>query len=429
MARSLPSRPVRPARTGRLVSRTLLGLALAGTVATTVATTGTATAAPRTTSPTAQAPAADGRPAATVPGPLRGHAATQAALNEIVRTGTPGALARADVKGSVWYGTSGVADVRTSRPRLPADRFRTGSLTKPFTATVVLQLAGDPRYGLSLDDSIEKWLPGVVQGNDNDGNRVTLRHLLQHTSGLYDYLRDDAFRSKYTGAAFFDHRFDGATAEELVAVGLAHRPNFAPGAGWSYSNTNYALLGMVIEKATGNSYATETQRRIIKPLGLTGTSLPGTAPGLPGPHGRHYSKLFIKDPAAPRYDVTELNPSIASSGGEIISTARDLNVFLRALVRGELLRPAQQREMFTGRDLGDGESYGLGIRSRKLKTCDVTLWGHAGDIFGSLSHTLATPDGDHVLTLNRNSDWGDDEQEDAAIEAEFCGPRAPAARR
>ncbi|MEU7049771.1 serine hydrolase domain-containing protein [Streptomyces eurythermus] len=244
------------------------------------------------------------------------HSATQDALDAITRGGTPGVLARADRAGEVWHGTSGVADLRTGRPRLPRDRFRIGSLTKPFIATVVLQLAAEPVYGLSID-----------------GRRITLRRLLQHTSGLYDYIDDDGFRATFTGPAFLSHRYDGATPEELVRTDLAHEPLFDPGDGWSYSNTNYILAGMVIEKATGNSYATAVERRIIRPLGLRGTTVPGTSSSVPGPHGRHYSKLYVDDPAARVHDITDFNPSVSGASGEIISTTRDLNTFIRAAGR------------------------------------------------------------------------------------------------
>ena len=349
------------------------------------------------------------------------HSETQDALEAITRAGTPGVLARADRADEVWYGASGVGDLRTGRPRLPQDRFRTGSMTKPFTATVLLQLAADPAYGLSIDDTVDRWLPGLVRGNGNDGRRITMRQLLQHTSGLYDFLDDAALRAKYTGTAFFAHRYDGATPEELVRTALAHEPVFAPGRGWDYSNTNYILAGMVIEKATGHAYATEVKRRIIKPLGLRGTSLPGTSPRLPGPHPRHYSTLFVDGPDARVHDATEFDPSISGAAGEIISTTRDLNVFFRALLRGELLPPAQQKEMFTGRDLGDGKAYGLGIRSQKLTPCGVTVWGHSGETLGAVTRTAATADGEHVITLHQNGDWGDDALEQAAVDAEFCG--------
>ncbi|ARZ66047.1 peptidase [Streptomyces albireticuli] len=385
------------------LSRTLIVLALAGAMAATTA----ASAAPA--------------PIAAARHPHVTQSATQDALDAITRAGTPGALARADHGSEVRHGTSGTADLRTGRPRLPQDRFRAGSLAKPFVATVLLQLAAEPEHGLSIDDTVDKWLPGLVRGNGNDGRRVTLRHLLQQTSGLYDYLDDPGFRARFTGDAFLAHRYDGAVPEDLVRIGLAHAPRFDPGTRWDYSNTNYILAGMVIEKVTGNSYAAEAERRLIKPLGLRGTTFPGTSSRVPGPHGRHYSRLYVKDPGARIHDATDFDPSVSGASGEIISTARDLNVFTRALLRGELLPPAQQKEMFTGRDLGDGRSYGLGVRSQTLKACGVTVWGHSGEITGSLTRTAATADGEHVVTVNRNGDWGDHALEQAVMDAEFCG--------
>ncbi|MEO3753649.1 serine hydrolase domain-containing protein [Streptomyces sp. B6B3] len=353
------------------------------------------------------------------------HVGTQAALDAITEGGTPGALARVDGPSGprdVWYGASGVADLDTRRPRLPHDRFRAASITKPFTATVLLQL--DAEGELSLDDSVEEWLPGVVRGNGYEGSEITLRQLLNHTSGIYNYNYDPDFLGRFTEEEFFENRFEGATPEELVGIGLSHPPVFEPGAGWEYSDTNYILAGMVIEEATGRSYATEVRERIIKPLGLRGTSLPGTSPALPPPHGRHYSTLQLAvdepDPDAAVHDVTEFNPSVAWSAGEIVSTTRDLNHFLAALLRGELLPDSQQEEMFTGVPSGEGETYGLGVRSWKL-ACGVTVWGHGGMVPGSLSRLAGTRDGEHVLSLNRNGDWGDEALEDAVLEAEFCG--------
>ncbi|MEU1820099.1 serine hydrolase domain-containing protein [Streptomyces roseifaciens] len=389
--------------------RTLVTLALAGAVA--AAAVAPASAAPR--APLRTSPHSDHSDHSD-------HSATQDALDAITRAGTPGVLARVDRAGESWHGTSGVADLRTGRPRLPQDRFRIGSLTKPFIATVLLQLAAEPEHGLSTDDTVGKWLPGLVRGRGNDGRRITLRQLLQHTSGLYDYIDDDGLRAKFTGEAFLAHRYDNATPEELVRIGLSHKPLFEPGKGWSYSNTNYILAGMVIEKATGHSYASEVERRVIRPLGLRGTTVPGSSPSVPGPHGRHYSKLYVDDPAARIHDVTAFNPSFSGASGEMISTARDLNVFIRALLRGKLLPPAQQKEMFTGHDLGGGRSYGLGIRSQTLGACGVRVWGHSSEVTGSMTRTAATADGEHVVTINRNSDWGDPALEQAAVEAEFC---------
>lgn len=372
-------------------------------------------------------------PAAAVDAGERGdglaapHDATQAALDAIVAEGTPGALAAVREGRGRWSGEAGAADLATGEPRRNRDRFRVGSLTKTFTATVLLQLDADGV--LSLDDTVERWLPGVVRGNGNDGRRVTLRQLLNHTSGIFNYNRDEGFLARFTGESFLDHRYDGATPEELVAIGLSHPPLFAPGTGWEYSDTNYILAGMVIERATGDDYATQVRRRILGPLKLRATSVPGSAAAVPRPHGRHYSKLYDEDPNAPVHDVTEFNPSVAGAAGQVISATRDLNRFYRALLRGELLPREQLDEMLTTVPIDEEESgtggvptaaYGLGIRSDRL-SCGVTVWGHGGQVPGSLSRAAATRDGHHVLTLNRNGDWGGQGGEDAVLEAEFCG--------
>ncbi|MEU9609024.1 serine hydrolase domain-containing protein [Streptomyces sp. NPDC048057] len=366
-------------------------------------------------------------PGADAQGPPDPHARTQAALDAIVAAGTPGALARVTTGEGRWSGGAGVADLDTGRPRLAGDRFRVGSLTKTFTATVLLQL--DAEGVLSIDDSVERWLPGVVRGRGHDGRKVSLRQLLNHTSGIFNYNRDAGFLAEFTGEAFLKNRYKGATPEQLVRIGLAHPPEFPPGTGWSYSDTNYVLAGMVIERATGRSYASQVERRVIRPLELRSTSVPGTSPAIPGPHSRHYSKLYSEDSGAAIHDVTEFDPSVAGAAGQIISTAGDLNRFYAALLAGDLLPARQMKAMLTGVPIKDGghgrtapgavATYGLGLRSDTLP-CGVTVWGHGGQVPGSLSRAAATHDGGHVLTLNRNGDWGEQALEDAVLAAEFC---------
>ncbi|MED1918060.1 serine hydrolase, partial [Bacillus thuringiensis] len=187
------------------------------------------------------------------------------AMRDTLHLGIPGILAKTSEDGKTWGYAAGVANLSTKEPMKTDFRFRIGSVTKTFTATVVLQLAGENR--LNLDDSIEKWLPGVIQGNGYDGNQITIRQILNHTSGIAEYLRSkdaDMMNAKKT-----------YTAEELVKIGLSLPPDFAPGKGWSYSDTGYVLLGILIEKVTGNSYAEEIENRIIEPLELSNTFLPG----------------------------------------------------------------------------------------------------------------------------------------------------------
>lgn len=149
-----------------------------------------------------------------------------------------------------------MADQATGDPVRPGDSFRVASTTKTFVSTVVLQLVGEGR--LSLDDTVEHRLPGVVSGNGNDGGGITVRQLLQHTSGLYDYTADLPVLTTRDG--YLDGRRTTWSPEQLVAVATKHAPNFEPGDGWSYSNTNYTLAGMIIEKITGTAGSVRSRR-------------------------------------------------------------------------------------------------------------------------------------------------------------------------
>jgi D-alanyl-D-alanine carboxypeptidase len=346
------------------------------------------------------------------------HAATRRAMEAAVDSGVPGVAAQAKDRHGTWKAASGVGNLRTGKARGADDRYRVGSITKTFVSTVLLQLEAEGR--LSLDDKVEKWLPGVVQGNGHDGSRITLRQLLNHTSGVYDYTSDEDFgRTYFLKDGFFEHRYDTLTPQQLVGIAMSHKPDFAPGTSWSYSNTNYVVAGMVIKKATGHSYATEIRHRIIEPLGLHATVVPGTSARLPQPSSRAYGKL-AETATGPTYDVTEINPSLASSAGEMISDSGDLNRFYSALLRGRLLPAAQLAEMKTTVkvDVIPNTGYGLGLMDREL-SCGVHVWGHGGGIHGSTSEAVTTADGRHSLSFNFNNDWSGGSDE--VIEAEFCG--------
>ncbi|MFE0672807.1 serine hydrolase domain-containing protein [Streptomyces sp. NPDC058867] len=314
-------------------------------------------------------------------------AATDPALARLVtRGGAPAAalLAR-DGDGSRF--------ARAGRGIAYADHFRAGSLTKTFVATVVLQLAAEQR--LSLSDTVERHLPGLVRGARNDGRTLTLRSLLTHTSGLYDFTAD-------TGGLV------PLTARQAVRLAIAHPPSQR--GHFAYSNTNYVLLGLVVEQVTGRSYAAEAERRLITPLGLTGTSFPGARVALPSPHGRAYSTAG--------HDVTELDPRVAGAAGELVTTLADLDRFYSALLGGELLPPRRLREMLDTR-AAHGR-YGMGLFPVELP-CGTTVWGHDGRISGSYVRTAATVDGRHVLTFRVNTTAvADPGLERRLLSAEFC---------
>ncbi|CAM5235407.1 D-alanyl-D-alanine carboxypeptidase [Streptomyces spiroverticillatus] len=351
-----------------------------------------------------------------------GHEATRRAIDAEVRAGIPGITAQVRDARGVWRATSGVGDRTSGAPRGENDRYRVGSITKTFVATVLLQLEAEGR--LDLDDTVEHHLPGLVRGNGNDGNRITVRHLLSHTSGLFDYLADEEYVATYLrGEGYLKHRYDTLPPLKHVKVALSHPPLFTPGKEFSYSNTNYILAGLILEKAGKRSYEAQVRERIIKPLGLRATTNPGNSIRIPQPSSRAYSKLFDAQPDRID-DVTEMNGSQGWADGDIISTNGDLNRFYRALMHGRLLPPQQLKAMkTTGPSTGRaGMEYGLGLM--KIRTsCGTTLWGHGGGMVGSTSLAVTTEDGRHQLAYNRNGDWNTGAP-NAIAEAEFCPPKA-----
>ncbi|MER6608194.1 serine hydrolase domain-containing protein [Streptomyces sp. NPDC000927] len=325
----------------------------------------------------------------------------------VAEGGAPTAALLAGRASSAPYGT-----FRSTGPGIRrVDRFRVGSITKTFVATVVLQLAREKR--LRLSDSVDRLLPGLIRGNGNDGRRITLRALLNHTSGLPDYTAEAPPLPVSAGSPVRP-----PSAVDTVRIALSHPPTNTPGR-YAYSNTNYVVLGLVVRRVTGHDYAEEIRRRIITPLRLTGTSLPGSRTSLPSPHGRG----FTRDPAdGSLRDVTALDPRTAGAAGELISTLDDLNRFYTALLGGRLLPSAQLADLLD--TTATRGVYGLGVYPQKL-SCAVTVWGHNGHIPGSYVRTAATPRGRHILTFRVDTDSlaGTPRLERALLEAEFC-PRA-----
>jgi D-alanyl-D-alanine carboxypeptidase len=295
---------------------------------------------------------------------------------------------------------------------MPQDgRYRIGSLTKTFTAAVVLQLAEEGR--LSLDDTVEQWLPGLVRGNGNDGRHISLRQLLQHTSGLPEVVQDVAALNSADG--YRAERFRSYTPEELVASAL-ERTN--TGTDWSYSNTNYLLAAMIIEEATGRTWEREVTDRLIRPLGLADTSAPGAFPFVLGRHAQSYT-AFGGDTAV---DVTTLNPSMAIGAGALISSTRDVNEFYAALLDGRLLEPAQIAELTATVPAPDlGGDYGLGLAEIPL-SCGGTYFAHVGELLGYRTWAGVTADGSRAASVYVTSDGGPDTQGAMAtlVDQELC---------
>jgi D-alanyl-D-alanine carboxypeptidase len=327
-------------------------------------------------------------------------------LDAIIATGVPGVLAEVRTGDRQLRGTSGVANLDSRKPVNDDGFFRIGSNTKTFLSVVVLQLVAEHR--LSLDDTVGHWLPGVVHGNGNDGGKITVRELLRHTSGLHDYT-DDLQAQITSPEAYRKLEFHQFSRQDLLDIALAHRPDNAPGAAWNYSNTNYILLGMVIEKVTHDSWENQVTRRIIIPLGLRRTYAPGTSTRLPAPHATGYL-ILDKDT---RIDTTAENMSWAESAGALISTAADLTRFWSAIGRGALLGPAQTREMrqtvpATGGDSASvpGSRYGLGIFFIPL-SCGGGYWSHEGDVPGYNTIGAVSSDGHTTVALSVNSNVDD----------------------
>ena len=323
-------------------------------------------------------------PAADRPGRID-RQVVQQALGDLARTGAQGVQVRVEDGRHEFTARSGTARVDSPRP-VPTDgRFRIGSITKTFVSTVVLQLVGEGK--VELDAPAQRYLPGLLP----DGDRITVRNLLQHTSGLYNYT--SALPPGAEGVLAI--RYKTWTPTELVALSTARPLDFQPGTSWSYSNTNYVVAGMLIEKVTGRPYGVAVEQRVLRPLGLRSTSVPGTRVDVPGPHAHGYIRANGQV-----VDITEFNPSVAYAAGEMISTTADLNRFADALLEGRLLRPAQQAELTSASAATEG--YGLGIQATDLP-CGVTVWGHSGGIPGYNSLMLSTPDTKTQLTASVTS--------------------------
>ncbi|MCA2216403.1 serine hydrolase domain-containing protein [Jidongwangia harbinensis] len=323
----------------------------------------------------------------------------QAALDDIVSAAAIGVLAEVHDRGRVWRGAGGVSRLGTHRAVPVAGRFRAGSITKSFVAAVVLQLAGEGR--LALDDTLQRWLPGVLPGAE----RITVRQLLQHTSGVANYPNTPSFRAIYhSEAAIVRMRHRTWTPPELVAFAAGVPLLFEPGTSWMYSNTNFVLLGMVVERVTGAGYAAEVRRRILRPLGLRGTRFPATDAALTGAHPHGYLAVG-RDGGEEPVDITVFNPSVAGASGEVTSTAADLNVFFRALLGRRLLGPAEQEQMRAACATPRDYDYGLGLMTRTVAG-GTRLWGHRGDIFGYYAESWIAEDGGRQLTVAATP-WGE----------------------
>jgi D-alanyl-D-alanine carboxypeptidase len=304
----------------------------------------------------------------------------QKLLDSLVEDGAAGVLLHFLSPEQTWIGSSGVAELGTGRPVDPDGWFRAGSITKTFTAVVVLQLVGEGK--LQLEAPAREWLPEMPA-------EISVRQLLNHTSGLYNYTDDLP-----DPAGIVRDRHLHRDPRQTLDLGLGKPRLFDAGSSWSYSNTNYIALGLLIETITGNAYGDEVRQRILEPLGLERTAVPGDEVELPEPHAHAY--LSVEGEPV---DLASINPSQAWAAGEVVSTAADLNRFYAAVLRGELLEPAEHEAMLTAVTVDDSFGYGLGIQRQTLPG-GLVVWGHPGGFFNYLTFSFHSADLSTQLTLS-----------------------------
>ncbi|MEV7723374.1 serine hydrolase domain-containing protein [Streptomyces sp. NPDC087917] len=377
----------------------------------------------------AVAPVAGGAPAVTAraadPTPPGPPAATSSALKTIdpaalrsavermtKELGVPGAIVLLRTPQGTFRTAVGTTEREKAVAPTTADHFRIASNTKTMTAALIELLAQDGR--LRLTDPVSDYVTGVP-----NGEHITLAQLLTMRSGLYNYTSAPEL------ATSLDAEPGRArTPREMLDIAFRRPPNFAPDASYEYSNTNYALLGLVAEKVGGQPLARQLRERLFAPLGLAGTSLPGTRDvSLPAPfaHGYMYggsSHALVDDPypadvrAAGRsgklapLDYTHQNPSYATAAGGVISTADDLATWIRALVTGKVLDPAHQRQWLDSPRAEDpaapdGQKYGYGIAYQRFAP-HAAMYYHGGELPGYNSFMGYDPDNDVTLVIWTN---------------------------
>ncbi|MFI6560725.1 serine hydrolase domain-containing protein [Streptomyces sp. NPDC050534] len=329
-----------------------------------------------------------------------------AAIENVHRAGMPGLFAEVRDGDEVWRGAAGAADVTTGRPVTADMRHRVGSITKTFTAAAVLQQVESGEIG--IDAPIGRYLPQLVPGGR--GDTITVRMLLNHTSGLAEYLPHaypslKAFPAlAKTGPESLDDqrltRFDPTKLIELgVTAPAAGAPGGTPGL---YSNTNYLLLGALLEQVTGTTAERYITRNVIERAGLRHTGFP-TTPHVDGPHSRLYEAWFgMIDP--PRdysvYDMSWVGPSAS-----LISTVTDLNRFYGKLLGGEIVGPSSLAQMRRTVPVVSQEGqvidYGLGLHPTQAPGQD-TFWGHGGTVWGGGALAMIRADGKRQLAVAVN---------------------------
>ncbi|MEV5183746.1 serine hydrolase domain-containing protein [Streptomyces werraensis] len=312
--------------------------------------------------------------------------ALERALAEVPDGDVSAALIRVGGKGR-WTGGAGVRDLHTGAPVLPQARFRAGSTTKVVTAAVVLQLVAEKR--VALDAPVSRYLPDLLPPSFTEP--PTVRQLLTYTSGL----RPGASLGSTT-EEMYAHRFETLTPEEVVAASVAQGPAHAPGERQVYGNIHYTVLGMLIEKVTGDSYEHQAAVRIFRPLGMRHTGFPGGSdPRVHGPHNRAYADIGGRTT-----DVTEWNMSDRWAVGDMISTTADLERLVFGLFGGKVVPRPLLDQMLTVPDV-DGATYGMALQRFVIDGREI--WGKTGSRPGYHTVLGATRDLSRTVVYSVNA--------------------------
>ncbi|MCG7204397.1 serine hydrolase domain-containing protein [Streptomyces arenae] len=319
-------------------------------------------------------------------------AALRAAITGLPSADATAALVRVGGTDGVWRGSAGVRDLATGRAADPDARFRAGSTTKVVTAAAVLALAAQGR--IDLGTPVQHYLPGLFTGAFAP---ITVRQLLNHTSGIR---AGDGWGDSFD--AQYAHRFDTLTPQQVVRSAVAKGPEFAPGARQDYLNINYTVLGLLIEKVTGRSYATEVTRLVLRPAGMRDSYFPGTDPRIRGPHNHGYQKVTRADGTTSLVDVTDWNQADRFAAGDMISTTADLERLLTSLFRGRIVPPGPQlAEMFTVPAHIAGATYSAGLQRFEYE--GQVYWLKSGARYGYNALVLGTRDLSRTLVYSVNA--------------------------
>ncbi|WDV53187.1 serine hydrolase [Streptomyces coeruleorubidus] len=341
--------------------------------------------------------------AATPPDRAPAHMATQhrnpalaAAIAGLPSADATAALVRVGGDEGVWRGSSGVHDLRSGRPADPGARFRAGSVTKVFTAAVALQLAAEGR--LDLDRSARSYLPDLIPASYEG---VTVRQLLDHTHGI----PAPDFPGTTVEESYAD-RFRIHDPRDMVRSATSKKREFAPGERQHYLNIGYTITGLLIERVTGDSYERQVARRVLHPLGLRDTYLPGKNPRITGRHNHGYQTMRLDDGTTGLRDVSVWGTTDGWAAGDIVSTTADLERFTNALFQGRVVRGPLLEEMFTLPEVADFRTgkpaaYSIGLSMTVLGGREV--WGKTGGRWGYNAAIASTRDGSRTLVYSVNS--------------------------